>query len=197
MKNNIFDIYEAMYHGILDTDIDSRLNTADNDVKDIMNSRLERFVRIISLATHLNDNESDILRTTITDMSKKLNMDRFICHITIPVRDSIIKASDRKIDVREFDGLITGNKAEYNFSIGIDYMVITRADDRATNTKVLNGLPKDKWVKYNNGLECMRLGNNLILYKKDELLYFYTEQFRLSFRLTDKGYTSFIKPLYD
>ena len=61
-----------MYHGILDTDIDSRLNTADNDVKDIMNSRLERFVRIISLATHLNDNESLEVTKTLDYWKKQL-----------------------------------------------------------------------------------------------------------------------------
>lgn len=192
----LIEIYETMYHGILDADFDDRFKNDDMNIKKIINSYKERFIKIVSLASDMTDSEVVLLRNTITQM-ESMHDDKFmLCYIPSTLRDMLIKSSDKKLTKNDFNGFAS-DKKEYDFSVSIELMYLERADTEVTNSlKQFKNLSKGKWHPLRGNVSVAILGN-AIVFKKDTLLYFYiNDTYRLPFRLVNTHSNKFSRPLY-
>lgn len=192
----LIDIYETLYHGILDGDFDNRLNTDDINIKKIINSYKERFIKIISLASDMTDSDAMLLRNTITEMESMYDDKFMLCYIPLTLRDMLIKASDKKLTKTDFNGFASARK-EYDFSVSIELMYLERADTEVTNSlKQFKNLSKGKWHPLKGNVSVAILGNSVV-FKKDTLLYFYiNDTYRLPFRLVNSHANKHSRPLY-
>lgn len=192
---NLIDIYEAMYHGILDADFDERFKNDDINIKKIINSYKERFLKIVSLASDMSDSEVVLLRNTITEM-EHLHNDKFmLCSIPPILRDMLIKASDKKLVKTDFNGF-PSDKKEYNFNVSIELLYLEGADNEITNSlKQFRNLSRGKWHPLRGDAAVAVLGNSIV-FKKDTLLYFYINDIhRLPFRLVSNQSNNFARQL--
>lgn len=193
---NLIDIYETLYHGILDADFDDRLKNDDANIKKIINSYKERFIKIVSLASGMTDSDVVLLRNTITEMEKIRNDKFMLCCIPLKLRDMLIKSSDKKLTKTDFNGFAS-DKKEYDFSVSIELMYLERADSEVTNSlKHFKNLSKGKWHPLRGNASVAILGNSVV-FKKDTLLYFYiNDTYRLPFRLINNCSNNFSRQLH-
>lgn len=192
----LIDIYETLYHGILDGDFDNRLKNDDANIKKIIDSYKERFIKIVSLAGDMTDSDVVLLRDTITNM-ENLHNDKFmLCCIPPKLRDMLIKSSDKKLTKTDFNGFAS-DKKEYDFSVSIELMYLERADSEVTNSlKKFKNLSKGKWHPLRGDASVAILGNSVV-FKKDTLLYFYiNDTYRLPFRLVNNCANNFSRQLH-
>lgn len=193
---NIIEIYETLYHGILDSDFDNRLKDDDINIKKIINSYKERFIKIISLASGMTDSDVVLLRNTITEMEGIYNDKFMLCCIPTILRNILINASDKKLTKNDFSGFASDRK-EYDFGVSIELMYLERADTEVTNSlKQFKNLSKGKWHSLRGNVSVAILGNSIV-FKKDTLLYFYiNDTYRLPFRLVHNNLNKHSRPLY-
>lgn len=193
---NLIDIYETLYHGILDGDFDNRLKDDDINIKKIINSYKERFIKIVSLASDMTDSDIVLLRDTITNMEGMYDDKFMLCYIPSTLRDMLIKSSDKKLTKADFNGFAS-DKKNYDFSVSIELMYLERADSEVTNSlKQFKNLSKGKWHPLRGNASVAILGNSIV-FKKDTLLYFYiNDTYRLPFRLVNSHSNKHSRPLY-
>lgn len=193
---NLIEIYETLYHGILDADFDNRLKNDDANIKKIIDSYKERFIKIVSLASGMTDSDIVLLRNTITQMENIYNDKFMLCYIPSTLREMLIKASNKKLIKSDFNGFAS-DKKEYDFSVSIELMYLERADTEVTNSlKQFKNLSKGKWHPLRGNISVAILGNSVV-FKKDTLLYFYiNDTHRLPFRLVSNHSNKFSRPLY-
>lgn len=192
----LIEIYETLYHGILDADFDDRLKNDDINIKKIINSYKERFIKIVSLASDMTDSDVVLLRNTITEMESMHNDKFMLCYIPSTLRDMLIKSSDKKLTKTDFNGFAS-DKKEYDFGVSIELMNLERADTEVTNSlKQFKNLSKGKWHPLRGDASVAILGNSIV-FKKDTLLYFYiNDTYRLPFRLISNHSNKHSRPLY-
>lgn len=193
---SLYNTYESLYHGILDTDFDNRLKDSDKAIDDIINSYKERFIKIMSFACSMTDIETLILRKTITELQAIRNDNFMLCYIPAILRDMLIKLSNRKLTKHDFDGFST-DKKEYEFATSMEWLYLERADNTVTtDLRKFKKLPKNKWHNLKGGIQVIVLGD-AVIFKRDTLLYFYINNiYRLPFRLVNNHSNKHSRPLY-
>ena len=160
---SIYNIYERKLNSLLDT-IDSTLNTGNEIASEIEDSMKEKFIKIISLAGHMNTKETNIFRKLVDESSLNGKNKYAICIIPRKTMLYLIKESGNKLNKTDFDKFPKDEK-EYNFGVMIELLSISSECGGQAKYKEIVDNAKSNPGKFlnSNYIKCIKLGNAVIL----------------------------------
>lgn len=198
--NNIYDIYERLYNGIL-APMDDTIAKGEDDAQTVLRTYKEKLIKIVTLAGGLNDNESNVFRTMIDDTIKLQGTTTAKFYIDKKVRDSLIACSGKELKNDDFLGFYFDTK-EYNrqcsmYHVYFDYEIgheYGGVDMLLKNAKQ----SKNKFVEIPNSTKTQPIraictGNNTYIIQQPQSGMIYIKirnMFRLTISINDRGSTS-------
>lgn len=198
--NNIYDIYERLYNGIL-APMDDTIERGEEDAQIVLSTYKEKLIKIVTLAGGLNDNESDVFRQMIDDSIKESGTTTAKFCIDKKVRDSLIACSGKKLKNADFSGFYFDTK-EYNrqcstyhvyfdYEIGHEYGGVDTLLRNAKKSKnVFIEVPN---VTKTAPIRAIYTGNNTYIIQQLHTGMIYIKirnMFRLTISINDRGSTS-------
>lgn len=198
--NNIYDIYERLYNGIL-APMDDTIVRGEDDAQIVLSTYKEKLIKIVTLAGELNDNESEVFRKMIDDTIKAQGTTTAKFYIDKKVRDSLIACSGKKLKNADFSGFCFNTK-EYNgqcsiYHVYFDYEIGHKyggVDALLKNAKQ----SKNKFIEIPNAtkthpIRAIYTGNNTYIIHQINSGMIYIKirnMFRLTLSISDRGLAS-------
>jgi hypothetical protein len=189
--NTIYNIYERLYNGIL-APIDDNIEQGEENAKAVLRTYKEKLIKIVSLASGLNDDESVIFRKMIDDAVKISGTTTTKCYMDKKLISDLIVCSGRQLTNDDFYGFAINTK-EYNYQVNATHVyfdtICKPGFDVVQNEAKHN---KGKFVySDNNRVRCIYLGNNTYIFQDEGLLFIKVKNgFRLVVSITNAGLAS-------
>jgi hypothetical protein len=189
--STIYNIYERLYNGIL-APIDDNIEHGEENAKAVLRTYKEKLIKIVSLASGLNDDESVIFRKMIDDAIKTSGTTTTKCYMDKKLISGLIVCSGRQLTNDDFYGFAINTK-EYNYQVNATHVyfdtICKPGFDVVQNEAKHN---KGKFVySDNNRVRCIYLGNNTYIFQDEGLLFIKVKNgFRLVVSITNAGLAS-------
>jgi hypothetical protein len=159
--NTIYNIYENYYQSILGSTL-SKVKTTAGDVDKTMSTYKEKFLKIIALASEMNDSQESAFRSFVDETITTSGGKYIHCQFPKDLTNHLIVSSKSTLNKKDFQGFPC-DKREYEFQSGLWFSHLNTVNTNLTSTKYLYGLPNNTPQNFVDDYCAIRFGKAAIV----------------------------------